>query len=194
MTKFALVLMLALELAVSGCGTNSPVPNAITTAVSGNWEASLTGGAGPTSELNFVTTFTVKDTTGIPNEPLDITGFGFFNNGACFTNGVDQYSQAGLTTLITNSSGQVSGDMTYTVASATSDTVLTLTTGTNGGVSGTSNGSSTTTGTLSNGIVWGTWTLQTTNTACVPTGAPPPTGNFIMCQGIAVNNPKCAIP
>jgi|SRR5579863_4532629 len=196
MKKFALGLIVALELAVCGCGINSPVQNAITTAVSGDWEASLTGGTGPTSQLNFVTTFTVTDTTGIPDEPLEITGFAFFNNGACFINGVDQYSQAGLATLITNSAGQVTGSMTYTVASATSNTVLTLTTGANGGVSGTSNGSSTTTGTLSDGIVWGTWTLQTTNTACVPQAqqSPPPSGNFIMCQNIPVNNPKCAIP
>ena len=83
MKKLALVALLALEFAVCGCGTSGQ-PNTFTnTQASGNWEALLSGGTDQASLLNFITTFTVTD-----QGPLTITGFGFYNSGACFPTGI----------------------------------------------------------------------------------------------------------
>jgi len=77
----------------------------------------------------------------------------------------------------------VTGTLTLTVQSITpAGNTLTL----NGNVTGTSNGTIGTTGTLSNGVVAGTWSL--TGGAGDPscTGG----GNFLMCQGAAT----CTVP
>ncbi len=188
MKKLAILALLALELAVGGC-SNSPPQNSSTTTANGNWEAILTGGTGAASQLNFVTTFAVTDTVGANNEPLDITGFSFINAGACFTNGVGVSTETGNATLYTSGTNQVTGTLNFTVTSvAPAGNTLELTTSSldnrpAGGVSGTSNGTTTTTGTLSDGVVWGNWQL---------TGAQGCTGSgtFIMCQG----NSTCTVP
>lgn len=176
MKTFAVLSLLAVAFAVSSCG-NSTNRNTTTTTASGNWEALLTGGTGAASQLNFVAAFTVTDTTGVANEPLDITGFSFFNSGACFATGAGTSTETGSATLSATSTGTVSGTMAFTVTSVTpAGNVLTLN-GTN--VTGTSSGTVGTTGTLSNGVVTGTWTLAGGDTSC--TG----TGSFIMCQNAA---------
>jgi hypothetical protein len=188
MKKFAILSLLALELAVCGCGHTTPTNN-ITTTTSGNWEARLTGGTGQASLLNFVTAFTVTDTTGVSNQPLQVTGFSFINAGACFSNGVGASTEAGTANLNASATGQVTGSLLYTVTSMVpAGNMLKLTTDPlnnqpPGGVSGTSNGTTTTTGTLSNGIVWGNWEL-TGSQGC--TGK----GTFVMCQG----NNTCTVP
>jgi hypothetical protein len=169
MKKVAL-LVLALELAVCGCGNSTP-SNTTNTTTSGQWEASLTGGTGEATKLGFVTQFSVTNTG-----PLTITGFGFFNNGACFAPGVNTENETGSASLVTGSTNQVTGTLTYTVTSISPPgNTLTL----NGNLTGTSNGTTTTTGTLSNGVVQGTWTLTG--------GAGDPSctgdGTFLMCQG-----------
>lgn len=176
MKKLAIFVLLALELGVCGCGSGTN-PNTTTTTASGSWEAQLTGGTGATSQLNFVTTFSVTDTTGISNEPLNITGFSFFNAGACFTNGIHTSTEAGTATLNASSTGAVTGTMNYTVTSTNpAGNVLTLS-GTN--VTGQSSGSTGQTGNLTNGVVTGTWSLSGTTPNCA--GA----GTFLMCQGTA---------
>jgi len=190
MKKVGVLALLALGGALCGCGT-APNNN-ITTTAGGEWEAGLSGGGVLGSQLGFVTGFNVTDTTGVANEPLDITSFGVLNAQGCFPTGQDSNNgnvQSGVATLTTNSSGQVSGSMTYTITAPTGN-ILTLSTSPNGGVSGTSNGTPTTTGTLSNGVVWGTWTLQSSNTSCIGDAASPITGNFVMCQGAAT----CTVP
>jgi hypothetical protein len=182
MKKLAIFVLLALELGVCGCGSGTN-PNTTTTTASGSWEAQLTGGTGSTSQLNFVTTFSVTDTTGISNEPLSITGFSFFNAGACFTNGVNTSTEAGTATLNASSTGSVTGTMAYTVTSVTpSGNVLTLN-GTN--VTGTSTGSTGQTGNLTNGVVTGNWYVSSGDPNCSCGSAGSPCGNFIMCQGTA---------
>ena len=178
MKKVAL-LMLALELAVCGCGSNNP-STTTTTQATGSWEAQLTGGTEQASRLNFVTAFTVTPNAAGTAEPLDITGFGFFNDGACFAtdvNGVTEENETGTATITTNTgTDQVTGTLTLTVQSISPPgNTLTLT----GNLTGTSNGTTTTTGTLTNGVVEGTWTL--TGGAGDPscTGG----GSFLMCQG-----------
>jgi hypothetical protein len=183
MKKLAILMLLALELAVCGCGT-SPAPNTVSTSTSGFWEAQLSGGTGEAAGLNFVTAFNVTNIG-----PLDITSFSFFNTGACFANGVKGSTESGTAQFTTNTgTGQVTGNLTYTVTSAIpTGNVLTLTSYPNG-LTGTSNGTTTTTGTLSNGVAVGSWTL-TGSSDC--TGGPSSvTGNFIMCQGAAT----CTVP
>ncbi len=195
MKKLALLVMLALELAVSGCGSSTP-RNTVTTTTKGNWEAQLVGNSGVAgqvaSQLNFVTALNFTSFTGQSNQPLDITGFSFFNAGPCFTLGLNTTSESGSATLNTASNGAVTGTMTFNVASRlNSSTVLTLSTIPTGGVSGTSNGTTTTTGTLTNGVVWGSWGLTTSDPNCVPTASQPTVGGtFIMCQ----NTNTCTIP
>jgi len=179
MKKLAILILLALELAVGGCSTGTH-STTVTTSTSGNWEAQLTGGIGEASKVDFVTTFNVTDTSGANNQPLDITGFSFFNAGACFANGTGTSTETGSATLNTSGTNQVTGTLTFTVVSVTpAGNTLSLT----GNLTGTSNGTTTTTGTLSSGVVSGTWTL-TGSSDC--TGG----GNFIMCQGADT----CTVP
>jgi len=190
MRKFAILMPLALVLAVSGCGSNTP-PGTVTTTTSGNWEARLIGGTGPSSQLNFVTTFTVTNTNGGSSE-LDIPGFSFFNSGPCFAVGTNTENKSGSATITVQSNGQVTGNMTYSVTSVAANGVtggnnLTLTSQTNG-FTGTFTGSSPTTGSISNGVVVGTWTLDSSDPNC--TGNATKTGTFVMCQG----NTTCTPP
>jgi hypothetical protein len=185
MKKLAILMVLALELAVCGCGTSSP-STVTSTTTNGNWEAQLTADTGfPASQLNFVTAFTVTDFSG-RNVALDITSLGFFNAGACFAtgtavNGTAVSTATGTASFTTNTAtDQVTGNLTYTVTSITpSGNVLTLTSNPNG-FTGTSSGTTTTTGTLSNGVVLGGWTLTG---PCANGVSPAPAGTFIMCQG-----------
>jgi hypothetical protein len=188
MKKFALLAIPALLLVIPACSGGAP-PNTITTTSSGEWEAQLLGGTGPTSQMSFVTAFTVTNFTGETAQGLDITSFGFFNSGPCFATGLTAQSETGSATINTSTTGQVTGSMTYIVTSNTNPgTVLTLTAASpNGGVSGTSNGTTTTNGTLTDGVIWGTWNLATSDSTCA-SGAS--SGTFIMCQGTA----SCTIP
>ena len=174
MKKLAFLMVLALEMAVCGCGTSPPV-NSVSTSTSGFWEAQLVGGTGSASQLNFVTAFNVTNVG-----PLDITSFSFINGGACFATGVKGSTEAGTASFTTNTgTGQVTGSLSYTVTAASpSGNVLTLTSP-DGGLTGTSNGTTTTTGTLTNGIAVGTWTLTggQGDPSCTASGT------FIMCQG-----------
>ena len=174
MKKLALLSLLALQLGVFGCATGKP-STTTSTAVTGNWEAELTGGIGEASVLNFITAFSVTDISG-NTEPLNITGFSFFNQNSCFAS---VQNPTGVAALVVDSTNAVTGTITYTVQSGSpAGTILTLT----GNVTGTSNGTVGTTGTFSNGAVTGTWTL-TGGEGC--TG----TGTFTMCQ----NGTTCTI-
>lgn len=172
MKRLAILVALALELAVCGCGNN--VPNTVTqTQTSGNWEAQLIDGTGQTTLLNFIVAFNVTN-----SGPLDITGFAFFNQGACFDTGLNAETESGNAAFTTNNAGQVTGTLNLTINSTTKGSVLTLQ---KGQLTGTSNGTTTTTGTLSNGVVVGQWSLAPGTNASGCTGAT--TGTYILCQG-----------
>ena len=180
MKKLAILMVLALELAVCGCGTTPP-STVTNTQTIGNWEAQMVGGTGAASELNFVTSFNVTN-----GGPLGDIVVGFYNDGACFTTGENVTTESGTASFTTNTqTDQVTGAMTLTVSSITPPgNVLTLTSYANG-LTGTSNGTSSTTGTLSNGLVVGTWSLSG-SPSC--TGGPAtlsgPTYTFSMCQKV----------
>jgi hypothetical protein len=190
MTKLALLLVLAVELAVCGCG-NPPIRTVVTTNTSGNWEAQLFSNNAPVSSLNFVTSFNITNTlnTTVSNETLEITGFGFFNSGSCFDTGLTAQTETGTATLNTNNAGQVTGSFTFIITSTSiPGNVLTLTTSPSGGLTGISNGTTTTIGTLSKGVVVGTWTLKSSNSSCNNSN-PNNTNTFVMCQGTATCTP-----
>jgi hypothetical protein len=167
--KKLLLLVLALEFAVCGCGNKTTTTTA-STSTSGNWEAKLTGGTEQASLLNFVVAFSVTN-----SGPLDITGFSFINDGACFATGVNGENETGSATFTTASTGAVTGTLNLGVNSLSpAGNILTMT----GALTGNSNGTTTTTGTLTNGVVVGTWTLSG--------GAGDPScsgsGSFVMCE------------
>jgi hypothetical protein len=177
MNKVTSLTVLALCLAVCSCGGKTPT-NTVNTSTSGNWEVLMTGATGESSLLNFVTTFSVTN-----SGPLDFTAFSFFNDSACFANGTNGSTETGTASLTTSSTGAVTGTMSMSVTSVTpAGNVLTL----NGNLTGTSNGTTSTTGTLSNGVVVGTWTLTggAGDPSCIGSG------DFLMCQG----NDTCTAP
>lgn len=178
MKKVAFLLALALPLMVGGCGSNTIANPINNTQTNSNWEAQLIGGTGQASLLDFVTTFSLYNTGS-----LSITGFGFINSGKCFATGIRGTTQSGDATLVTNSTGQVTGTFNFKVVSVTPPgNTLTL----GGNLTGTSNATTTTTGTLSNGVVVGTWSLTGGAGDASCSGS----GQFIMCQGANT----CAAP
>jgi hypothetical protein len=186
MKKLAFLALLALSLAVYGCGSSTLNTTLTNTTASGNWEAHVNGGLGSASQLNFLTNFTVTDNGSGANLSLDINNFSFINAGSCFPTGIDTSSPSGNTTFSTvTGTDQVVGTMTYIVRSnAPPGSFLTLTSYANG-FTGISTATQNQTGTLSNGVVVGQWTLtnSTKNTDCNGTGT------FIMCQGTATCTP-----
>ena len=176
MKKLAILLAIALEMAVCGCGNSTPTSTITTTASSASWEAQLTGGTGQASLLNFVVTFSAN-TTG----PLNVTGFSFFNQGACFTTTAKSQTVSGTATLTTTATDTVTGPFALTIKSNSNSNTLQLT----GTVTGTSSGTTTTIGNLTKGVVVGTWTLNSSDSNCTGGAASPPSGTFVMCQGAA---------
>jgi len=159
MKKLAILAIVALQVAVCGCGkTSTNAAQNPTTSVNGTWEAILSGGDGQAGVLNFVTQFNV----GTEGGTLDITSFSFLTSGPCFSS----VKENGSASLNTSSTNQVTGTMSYTVTGGGSTLILDGTT-----VTGTSNN-----GTLTGGAVSGTWSLSG-GSGC--TGS----GTFILCQG-----------
>jgi hypothetical protein len=185
MRKLAILILLALGIAVLACGhSNRALP--IETTTNGYWEAQLIGGVGDASQLNFVTNFSVTNTNGGSTEQLSIPSFEFINIQPCFLT----QTPTGTADLTTNTENQVTGNVSYTIQSTNpGGNKLSLFTqnpsGVSvGGVSGTTNGATYTT--LTNGIIWGEWTLTSTDSTSSCTGQ----GTFVMCQGAAT----CTIP
>ncbi len=183
MKKLAFLALLALSLAVYGCGSRTLATSNINTASTSSWEASLLGGTGPASQLYFLTTFNVQTYNDI-SVPLDIPsdGFSFLNASECFATGRDVLTVVGTAAFETiQGTDQVTGQLSMTVTSLTPPgNILTLTTPP-GGLTGISNGSIGTTGTLTNGVAVGNWKLAAGATTPDCTG----TGTFLMCQSAA---------
>jgi hypothetical protein len=181
MKKFAILLVMALEVALGACAYNAPRQQAIT-STAGNWETQLINGTGQASLLNFVVGMSV-----ITNGGLDITGFSFFNQNACFTTGLTAESEAGNVSFTTNNTtGQVVGSLNLTVTSNTTGSVLELNSDPNG-LTGVSNATLNTPGTLSNGVAVGNWKLTPGSGA--GSGCTAQSGRFLMCQGATTCSP-----
>jgi hypothetical protein len=168
-----LLVVLALELSVCACGSSPNTSTVNNTSTTGNWEAQLTGGTAQASLLNFVVTFSVTN-----SGPLNITGVGFFNQSSCFATGLNVTTESGTASFTTDNAGQVTGTLSLNIKSNANGSALALT----GQLTGTSNGTTTTVGNLTNGVVVGTWTLTPGSSA---TSCNAGSGNFVMCQGTA---------
>jgi hypothetical protein len=193
MKKLAILMLLALELAVSGCGSSPKSTQAITTNSNSFWEATFTGqgaAADTATELTFNTQFPVSDVLGA-QEPLTITTLNFINasSNSCFSVDRDTSTAGGNYQFNTSTStDQVTGSLTLTVTATTPPgNVLTLNSYQPSGFTGISNGNiNGTTGTLSDGVVVGTWTLTGSASCGGSTGI---TGTFLMCQGATTCSP-----
>ena len=116
MKKLGILTLLALELAVCGCASNTLNNFATNTASTAEWEAQLVGGTGPASELDFLTTFNVQTYNNI-TVPLDIpaAGFNFFNSGQCFSTGFQVVTVTGTAAFATTQgTDQVIGQLSMT--------------------------------------------------------------------------------
>jgi hypothetical protein len=109
MKRFVLVALLALALALSGCGSKNSSTTAATTTASGTWQAVLSGGSGEASALSFVTTFSVND-----DGSLSVTGIEFITVGSCF---VSAASASGTLDVTTDANNVVTGMLSYVVQS-----------------------------------------------------------------------------
>lgn len=129
MKHFALATLLAVGLALVGCGANSANP----ANFNGAWNATLLD-INNTTVFSFGTSLVVNG-----NGSLTISNFQFNSNSPCFVSGE---TESGSFALMGNFNGQVNGRFGFTVQSGSpSGNVLTL--------SGTANGNT----------VSGTWTL-----------------------------------
>jgi hypothetical protein len=177
MRRLAILIVLTLEFALVGCANNNP-STTTSTSTSGNWEAQLinpTGGQA--SLLNFVVSFNVTN-----SGPLDIKGFTFFNQNGCFASGTSGQTESGNASFTTDASGNVTGTLDLTVTSASNGTVLTL----KGNLTGKSSATNTTSGTLSSGVVVGTWTLSPGSNSNDCNAVNDSVGaTFVMCQNAA---------
>jgi hypothetical protein len=163
------VPFLLIAIALSSCGssnnTNLTAQQA-QAAAGGVWSAEVVGGEGSISGFSFITDFNLTDTGA-----LTINYFQFLTtesgSDACFP--ADGGSESGTITLsnVNGSNFQVNGTFSFKVQA--NGNTLTL----NGALTGTA----TTTGTLTDGSVTGTWSI-TGSPHCTDTKG----GTFTMTQ------------
>jgi hypothetical protein len=129
MKQFAVAFLLAVGLALVGCGSNNNNP----ANINGTWNASLMS-SGNTTAFNFGTSLAVN-----ADGSLNITHFSFTTNSTCFESGE---TESGSFTLSGNFNGNVNGQFGMTVQSmGNSGNTLALT------------------GTVSGNTISGNWTL-----------------------------------
>ena len=75
MKVVGIFVSLLLVLMISGCGTNSPVQNAL----NGVWQSEMTGGEGASSGYSFITEFTFSGSSS-SGGPISVSKF---QNLAC---------------------------------------------------------------------------------------------------------------
>jgi hypothetical protein len=146
MKKLAVLLLLACELTVGGCGTTVTSASNAATVTSGLWGAILTGGSAQASGavLGFITNFTVNG-----DGSLSITQFTFntdtntTSSAGCFVS----QTESGTSSLTTNTANTIVGSITYVVTSTSpSGNTLTLTGNTGAGAANSFTGNWTLTG------------------------------------------------
>jgi hypothetical protein len=148
MKEVAILLLMALGL--NGCSSNN---GAVQTASGAIWQAELSGGTGPASGLSFITTFTING-----DGPVSISNFQLLNQAACLPVSSGNSASGSVSNLgVVSTSGQVTGDFSFTVVG--NGNTLTLT----GTLTGTETGAqvgTTNTGTFTSASITGTWTLS----------------------------------
>jgi hypothetical protein len=171
--RIASLLLVAFALVSCGSSTNSNLsPQQAESATGGIWSAEIVGGEGTISGFSFITQFTLTDTGS-----LNVNYFQFLNPesgpSACFP--ANGGTEAGTITLsnVNGSTFQVNGTFKFTVQA--NGNTLTL----NGVLTGTA----TTTDTLTDGSVTGTWSV-TGASNCTDTKG----GTFTMTQSTTTSS------
>jgi hypothetical protein len=141
MQRIAAVILLAVSLVLSGCGS----PSSVTGNINGTWKATLNSSGNET--FAFVTNLTVNGDGSLGTSSLEIT---VNNLPACTFPAV---TESGSFTITGNFSGQISGKFNYVITS-TGDTINTLTLN----------------GTVSGGQITGTWTVTGNSAGCSGNG------------------------
>jgi hypothetical protein len=140
MKQFAVIVLLAVGLALVGCGSNN---NNNAADVNGTWNATLLSN-GNTTNFDFGTTFTVQG-----DGSLNVTHFNFATDSSCF---VSDETENGSFTLSGDFNGNVKGQFGMTVLSGSpSGNTLALT------------------GTVNGNTISGNWTL-TGGSGCTGNG------------------------
>ncbi len=129
MKQFAVAVLLAVGLALVGCGSNSSNP----ANVNGTWNATLLSN-NTSTDFNFGTSLTVNG-----DSSVSVTNFKFTTSSPCFASGE---TETGSFTLSGNFNGNVNGKFGMNVNSGTpSGNALALV------------------GTVNGNTITGTWTL-----------------------------------
>ncbi len=151
MRNLAILGLVAMELAVMGCGSSKNSPTSTTQAATGLWESALIGTDAGVGVFNFTTSFTIGG-----DGSLSVTYFSFLTTGPCFalTGDTTSGSLTGTTT-----GTNATGNFQFSVQSNGNTLALT------GAATGTTDSSGNTTWTS----ITGTWTL-TGGTSCTGTG------------------------
>jgi len=119
MKQFAVVILLAVGLALVGCGSNNSNP----ANINGTWNASLLSN-GNTTNFNFGTSLKTN-----ADGSLSVTNFSFTTTSSCFSS----ETESGSFTLSGNTNGDVKGQFGMTVQSESpSGNTLALTGNVNG--------------------------------------------------------------
>jgi hypothetical protein len=149
MKQVAIAILLVVSLMLNGCGGSSAQVQAASGAI---WQAQLNGGSGSVSGLSFITTFTLNS-----DYTMNFSNFQFLNQGTCFPVEGEDPTGALTNVQVTQNTGAVIANFSFTVQGGGNTLVLTGTlTGTETGTEvGTTN-----TGTFTSAVATGTWTVS----------------------------------
>ncbi|MBZ5680629.1 MAG: hypothetical protein LAO24_11025 [Acidobacteriia bacterium] len=148
MRNLAILVLLAMELAVIGCGgsTTSTVK-----AADGTWESALAGSNAGVGVFNFITSFSVGG-----SGSLSVSYLSFLTTGPCFP--ISGNTASG-TFNVTATGTTPTADFQFTVQSGNSALAMT----------GTATGTTDSSGNVTWSTITGTWTL-TGDTGCTGSG------------------------
>jgi hypothetical protein len=149
MKKLALLVLLAIELTLTGCGSS---PTSTAKAADGTWESALIGTDAGVGVFNFLTKFSVG-----ANNALSVSYFSFLTTGPCFP--LTGETTSGTFTVTSATTTSTSANFQFTVKSGASSLAVT------GTAAGTTDSSSNTTWST----ITGTWTL-TGGSGCTGSG------------------------
>jgi hypothetical protein len=149
MKKLAVVVLLAFELALTGCGSS---PTSTVKAADGTWQSALIGTDAGLGVFNFLTKFSVG-----ANGALSVSYFSFLTTGRCFP--LTGETAGGTFTVTSATTTSTSANFQFTVQSGASSLAMT------GTAAGTTDSSSNTTWST----ITGTWTL-TGGSGCTGSG------------------------
>lgn len=149
MKKLALVVLLAIEVALAGCGSG---PTSTVKAADGTWQSALIGTDAGVGVFNFLTKFSVG-----ANSALSVSYFSFLNTGPCFP--LTGETAGGIFTVTSATTTSTSANFQFTVHSGGASLAMT------GTAAGTTDSSANTTWST----ITGTWTL-TGGSGCAGSG------------------------